>query len=810
MTKPTVREKKRRIWPYFLVPILVLITLAAVAAGVFVATAVAGAPELDKSDIVPDGYRTVVLDDEETLILTLIGEEANRIYVTLDEIPVNLQNAFVAIEDSRFWDHHGIDYRGVMRALWKDVSSRGISEGASTITQQLIKNNVLTGWTNETTFGEKLTRKLQEQHLALELEKTSSKEWILENYLNTINLGGGSWGVETASMRYFGKDVSQLTLSECAVLAAIPQSPSNYDPVRHPEANAERRAIVLQKMLEQGYITNSACKKALEDDVYARIEARNTSADAETFSYFEDAMLRQLLTDIEAELGLPEDEAWDLIYRGGLTIYTTQDTALQRICESAVNDESLYTSDAQASVVLIDNASGQVKAIVGGRGSKSASLTLNRATSSLRQPGSTIKILGEYAAILERGMATLGTVYDDAPYTYTNGTPVQNASGVCGGMTTLRRAIEQSTNIVALKCFQQVGINAVWDSLEKFGFAHLTTEDKVESLALGGTYNGVTNLEMTAAYSAIASGGTYTEPLFYTRVVDHSGRIILEREPETHQAVSKRTAALLTSAMEGVIERGTGTEAAFPGAALAGKSGTTTDSRDVWFVGFSPDFTCGVWGGYDDNSAQAGSAYVKRLWRSVMQQAQMFCSYSDFEGMDQLVSCRICTKCGNLAVTGLCDSTVQGDMTAEEYYVPGTQPKQSCTCHVKAELCTGSNMPAGRFCPSDSLETYVYLKEATPGTEDEPFVCPYDLDGETCSEHTSFFSGWFHSDRDEKDEPANEIPVVTPSPEPEEPGGYEGPSFAPPYEGGGYDPHAPEEPEEEEPKSWWERFWSWW
>ena len=740
-------SRARRIVKRVLLILLLLISVAALGAGGFAVYAVSRAPALDLSDVVPDGYRTTVLDSEGNTMLTLVGEESNRVYVTLDEMPDNLLGAFVAIEDARFWSHHGVDLRAVVRAAWKDLTAGGLAEGASTITQQLIKNNVLTGWTQEETAADKITRKLQEQYLAIQLEQNRSKEWILENYLNTINLGGGAWGVETASLRYFGKDVSQLTLSECAVLAAIPQSPSAYDPVSHPEANATRRQAVLDRMLEQGLITPSAYGKAAEDDVYARISRRSASGEAQVFSWFEDAMLAQVAADLQEELHCPEDEAWDLIYRGGLTIVTTQDTALQRICEQAVNNDSLYTTDAQSTVVLIDNATGQVRAIVGGRGEKTVSLAFNRAVDSVRQPGSTIKVIGEYAAAIERGYATLGTVFDDAPSTYTNGTPVYNASGTYAGMTTLRTAIENSVNVVALKCFREIGMNAVWHSLESFGLSHLGTEDKVEALALGGTYGGVTNLEMTAAYAAIANTGVYNEPLFYTRIIDHDGSVLLDRSPESHRAVSARTAALLTDAMTGVITRGTGTAAAFEGSELAGKSGTTTDARDAWFVGFSPDFTCGVWGGYDDNSAQSGSTYVKQIWKSVMQQAQIYCTRREFEAAEGLVSREICLKCGKLAVDGLCESTVQGDETRLEYFVSGTEPKEKCGCHVAVELCTDSGLPAGRWCPAASRETRVYLTRGTNGTADAAAVNPYGEDV-SCTTHTSIFDRLFPNGKD--------------------------------------------------------------
>lgn len=705
----------------------------------FVCYAIATAPPLDREDVSPDGYRTTVLDDQGEQQLTLMGEASNRVYITLDQIPKTLQQAVVAIEDERFYQHHGVDLRGIARAVYRDVTSGSLAEGASTITQQLIKNNVLSGWTEERTALEKVKRKLQEQYLALRLERETSKDWILENYLNTINLGGGAWGVETAAQRYFGKSVSELTLSESAVLAGITKSPSGYNPLKNPEANARRRTLVLDKMLELGNITQAEYDEAMADDVYARIEANSTGVEAEILSYFEDAMVYEIVEDLTEQLGYTEEAAWQLLYRGGLTVESTQNTALQTICEEEINRDSWYSSDAQSSIVMMDPATGQVKAIVGGRGEKNASLTLNRAVSSVRQPGSTVKIVGEYAAALDAGEVTLATVYDDAPYTYSNGSAVRNASGTYQGRTTVRKAIADSVNIVALKCFQQTGMETVWDTLQRFGFAHLSDADKVEALALGGTNGGVTNLELTAAYSAIAGGGTYLEPIYYTRILDREGNVLLENTQHRETAVSPETAALLTAAMQDVLTEGTGTAAYFSGMPLAGKSGTTTDLRDLWFVGYSPYYACGVWGGFDDNAQQSGGTYVKKLWGAVMQRAHQGLRYRCFEGLQELQECTVCSKCGLLAVDGLCEDTVQGDMTQREYFVPGTEPVETCNCHVKVELCEASGLPAGRYCPHSGVSRAVYLKEGTAGTADESAVAPEAADDGTCTMHSDLW-----------------------------------------------------------------------
>lgn len=708
----------------------------------FAVVTLMNAPDLNVLDVAPDGYRSVVLDDEGNEMVKLVGAESNRVYVTLDVIPQDLIDAVVAIEDERFWDHSGIDLRGIARALYINVTSGSVSQGASTITQQLIKNNVFSVGMGENTIVDKVQRKLQEQYLALRLENQVEKEWILENYLNTINLGGGTWGVSTAAQRYFGKTVAELTLSECAVLAGITQSPSYYNPLKNPDNNAARRKLVLDKMLELGCITQLEYDDALADNVYERIQENSISVAQDIFSYFEDALILQLVQDLQREKGMAEDDAWQLLYRGGLAIHATQDTMLQKICEDAINDPSRYSGDQQATVVVMDPYTGQVKAIVGGRGEKTGSLVWNRATSSVRQPGSAIKVVAEYAAALEDGTATLGTVYDDAPYTYSNGTPIRNANGAYAGRITVREGITSSNNIVALQCFQETGMDKIWKLLDDFGFEHLSDADRVESLALGGTNGGVTNLELTAAYSALANSGTYIQPAYYTKVMDREGNVLLEKEPEHREVVSTATAQLLTQAMTGVLTIGTGTQAYFSGMPLAGKSGTTTNARDVWFVGYSPYYACGVWGGFDDNSAQSGSSYVKKLWRDIMSQAHQGLETRDFTVGEGLVECDICKKCGNLAVKDLCDSSVQGDVTCREYFLPGTEPVQNCNCHVMVRTCTVSGQVAGSYCPESQTETKVYLMQGTAGTADAEAVCP-QTSADICTYHAHWWDWLF-------------------------------------------------------------------
>lgn len=759
------------------------------------------APDIADIDPTPTGYLSVVLDNEGNETATLVASGSNRVYVTLDEIPVDLQHAFVAIEDERFYEHNGIDIKGIIRAGFTGITTGEFSQGASTITQQLLKNNVFEGWTNES-WSEKIERKIQEQYLAVELTKVKSKDWILENYLNTINLGQNTLGVQAASKRYFGKDVSELTLSESAVIAGITKNPSAYNPVSYPEKNAERRKLVLKNMKEQGYITEEEYEEALADDVYSRIQQVNVEyAETDPNSYFVDAVIDQVVQDLVEKKGYTDTQAYKAIYNGGLTIESTQDMAIQQVCDEEVNNPDNYAGDVeysfsyrltvkkadgttenyseqtmlsyyqnsnpdydinfpseeeaqaaidaykaeimgegdtipeggesvvftlqpQAAMTIIDQATGEVKAIVGGRGDKTGSRTLNRATDTTRQPGSTFKVLAAYAPALDTAGMTLATVQDDAPFSYSNGTSLRNYDGTYRGFTTLRYAITKSINVVTVKTLTDISPQVGYDYLLNFGFTTLDQKDIVQSLALGGITNGVTNLELTAAYATIANGGTYTKPRFYTRVLDHDGNVLLDNTAETHTVLKETTAFLLTDAMKDVVTVGTGTKANFGTMPIAGKTGTTTKNRDALFAGYTPYYTCVVWCGYDDNSPQTGSqtSPPKVLWRNVMERIHENLEYKDFTKPDGIVTATVCKKSGKLAVEGLCDCDPRGSMVETEYFAAGTEPTEVCDHHISATICTVSGMLANEFCPAENRQTSVYIIGGSPDTEDGPYL----------------------------------------------------------------------------------------
>ena len=719
---------------------------------------IAGAPDVNDVDISPLGYATFLYDDQGTQIRQLSAPTSNRLPVSLDQIPVSLQHAVVAIEDERFYEHNGIDVRGIARAGMKAITTGNFSEGASTITQQLLKNNVFTDWTNESTQMERFTRKFQEQYLAVQVEKKYDKSVILENYLNTINLGAGSYGVQAASKKYFNKDVWDLNLSECATLAGITQNPTKFNPITNPKANSKRRKEVLDHMLDQNYISQDEYNEALNDDVYTRIQAaqmENTEEESTVYTYFEDEVTNQVISDLMNIKGYTKTQATNLLYSGGLKIMTTLDSSIQKILDEEYADPDNYPADVQyeldyaltvqdadgnqknyskemlqlyfrdqdpefdllfdspeegqqyvdqykasiladgstvvservnfapqpqSSMSVIDQHTGYVKALIGGRGEKTASLTLNRATDTTRQPGSTFKIVSTYAPALNEKGDTLATTFMDEPYEYPDGSPVNNATRSYGGETTIRKAIQNSINVVAVKCLEQVT-----PALGLTTLAHGTEADKDANgniwsdanlaTALGGITNGVKNVELCAAYAAIANGGNYIKPIYYTQILDHDGNVLIENTSVSRSVIKDSTAYLLTSAMEDVVKKGTGTACQLDNMTVAGKTGTTEDYNDLWFVGYTPYYTCAVWSGYDNNEKIPEDArnFHKNLWKKVMNRIHEGLDDKDFDMPSSVEKASVCSETGLLPRAGC--------PTITEYFDISSLPTEYCDKH---------------------------------------------------------------------------------------------------------------------------------
>ncbi len=797
---------------------------------------IASAPDISAMDVAPDGYATKVFDSDGAEVQTLSATGSNRIPVTIDKIPKDLQNAFIAVEDARFYEHNGIDAKGILRAAVATVTKGRLSQGASTITQQLIKNNVFNAY-NESTI-EKIKRKLQEQYLAVKLETMMDKSEILENYLNTINLGNGYYGVQAAANGYFGKDVSELTLSECAVIASITQSPANLNPIKYPENNKKRQTKVLNDMLKQELISKEQFDEALEDDVYARLQGLDVKVADSTYSYFVDTLIDVIIKDLMEQRGYDETQATNMVYKSGLQIYSTQDSNMQSIADRIINDTSnypastevsvsysltiketnnnvsyyshyamldwyqkeqnnpdfsltfsskdsalsyiekfknaklagggtvssekiTYTIQPQVSFSVMDQYNGQVKVLVGGRGDKSGNRTLNRAVDSKRQPGSSIKPIGVYGPALDTGAITLAAAIDDAPYYYSgeNGKLVSNyTKGQYLGLVTPRVALIHSLNVPAVKTLTKITPLVGFNYLEKFGISTLISpknainghHDVVQALALGGLTVGVRNIEMAAAYATYANGGVYTEPIYYTKVLDHDGNIILDNStPETHTVVKPTTAWLMTSALQSVASTGNAGKAQVANQPMAGKTGTTQNETDRWFCGYTPYYTAAMWVGYDDNSSGLSPNISQTtIWGKIMTEIHKDMPTKSFpEQSSGIVELQVCSQSGKLPVEGLCDSDPRGSQIITEYFSIDNQPTEYCDTHVKVNICNVSGQVASSKCTDVTAK--IFIKKAEPihatnadgsvvyKAEDEPYAIHETELSTLCNSHGS-------------------------------------------------------------------------
>ena len=576
----------------------------------------------------------------------------NRIWVSIEKMPQDLQDAFVAIEDQRFYKHHGVDIKRTTGAVLNYVLKGDSSYGGSTITQQLVKNI-----TNDKERTK--TRKIREIIRAILLESKISKEQILEMYMNTIYLSQGANGVEAAANVYFSKDVSQLTLAESACIAGITQHPATYDPLLNPENNEKKRKTVLEKMLELGYITQDEFDEAVNEKLEfnpGKEEERGIQ------SYFLDNLFEVLLDDLMKN-GYSEQFAIDMIYNGGLKIYSTVDPEVQKAMEEVFERDSSFpkfsgSEQPQSAMVISDPKTGEVKGIVGGRGEKSGNRILNRATQTTRQPGSSIKPIGVYAPALDLGIINLSSTIEDSPIEIGGWSP-KNYDGKYHGWVTARRAVASSYNIPAVRVLEEVTVDKSFRYLsDKLHMSTLVSSENqggkifsdknLSSLALGGLTHGVTVMDMNAAYSSFANGGMYIEPTVYTKVYDADGRILLEKEPEKERAFSEETAYLTTLLLKDVVTSGTGGGAQISNMDTCGKTGTTDDDMDRWFIGYTPYYVGSVWFGYDVQKtiSYGGTNPALSVWKNVMTKIHKPLAAKHFTEPDGVERMTVCAKTG--------------------------------------------------------------------------------------------------------------------------------------------------------------------
>lgn len=570
--------------------------------------------------------------DGNQVELTRLHGEENRIWVNLDDMSPHLKDAFIAIEDQRFEKHHGVDW---IRTIGVIVKPSNSGQGGSTITQQLIKN--LTDEKDVT-----IVRKFNEILSALNLERNYSKDEIIEAYLNTIYLSEGCYGVKTAAETYFGKDVSDLNIAECASIAAITQFPGKYDPLRKPENNRHRQLRILEEMLSQGFITQEEYDEAVAYEmVFTNSEnyqgsqvsdSESGSNENKIDSYYVDYVVKTVLEDLQ-KMGYTERKAKSLLYGGGLKIYTAVDFDVQNALEDVYENYKRMPDETVQGAMVVMNYEGRVLGLVGGTGEYSGSLELNRAFQSYRQPGSSIKPLSVYGPAFEKSLNDdsvdiyWSTLIDDRPLKEVDGKmwPTNEGGGYSGAKTTIQKGIANSLNTISARTLDMIGVDYAYDYItNRFHISSLSAADcDYAPLATGSLTEGVSVLEMTAAYAAFGNGGAYYQPYCYYKIEDSQGNVLIETDAAStkEQALTESTGWLMNKILQTVMTSGTGRSYKISGVECFGKTGTTTDSKDRWFVGGTPEYVAAVWYGYDmpkEIVYRLSSNPAGTIWETVM------------------------------------------------------------------------------------------------------------------------------------------------------------------------------------------------
>lgn len=734
------------IWFVVRTVLLIGILSGAMIGGIFmyyVKTTLTPTLDVNADDYTMNLSSIIMYEDKNTgkwdELQTIYGEE-NRIWVDYDQIPEGMWKAAVAIEDQRFFKHNGVDWKrtaGATANLFLHTSS---TYGGSTITQQLLKN--MTGDNDGT-----VNRKVREIFRALEFEKKYSKEEILELYLNTIYLGQTCYGVQTAAQFYFGKDVKDLSVAECASIIAITNNPSLYGPMSTVvitdkdtgakktarEMNKSRQENILREMKDQGLIDESTYNEAVSETlqftdgsvsaqelVAAENAEKSNGAVTGVNSYFVDQVILDVSNDLAKELGITAKEARIKLYNGGYTIYSTVDPHIQEIAESVYENRSNLdvTSSSgqqlQSGITIVDPSTGNVVAMVGKVGVKDRNLGWNYATGN-RQCGSAIKPVTVYSPALDAGVITMASTFDDYPVRLLNDNPWPKNSPVgYKGWTTLASGVANSVNTVAVQTVEKLGIsNSFTFATEKMNLDLVADDINTASLGLGGLTNGVSTEEMAAAFAVFPNGGVYNSPRLYIKVEDADGNVILDNETDTHVAVKETTAYFMNELLQGVMNGGTASRYKLSGMASAGKTGTTSDNYDRYFVGYTPYYSAAVWCGYDNNERISYSGNpAASMWNKVMQKIADEQENKSFpKPSSGLVTVSVCADSG-LLVTDACAADLRGSRVRQVTVATGTAPVESCNLHKFYDYCTEGKCLATEFCPPAS-DTQVGLLDYT-------------------------------------------------------------------------------------------------
>ena len=728
------KKKKHIILRLFKWLIILFILLAIVGAAIFFGIFFSDKWDISMDDLTLSNINTTIYDRDGNEIGSVSGEEKRK-FIPLSEMPENLKNAYIAIEDKTFYSHYGINLKRTIGATIKYVLNRGNSAafGGSTITQQLVKN-LKKDKDNSGVAG--VQRKIREMSRAYKVEKMLSKDQILELYLNIIFVGGDAYGVQLGSQYYFSKNVGDLSLAECAFLAGVNDAPNSYNPFgenNHADIIKKRTKTVLAEMKDQKMITEEEYNAAVaEVEEGLKFNKGSTSA-ANTMSYLAKAALNSVVKQYAEEKDLDKEYAEAKIYGGGYKIYTTQNSWVQSTMEEVYRsgDYMLWNRDGehvQSAMVVIDHKTGQVVGCMGGFGDDVDSNGLNRAVQSLRQPGSAIKPLAAIAPGLESGIITASTVYDESSTSFGGFHPTNSNVG----LITVRKAIEISANTTEVKIMRELGPSNSIEFMKKMGITTLDEEkDNGLTTVLGGVTYGISPLEMAAAYATIANNGVYITPIFFTKVEDGNGNVILEPKQEKNRVMSEENAFIEQSILTGPVSgsSGTATNCKISGMDTAGKTGTTTSNKDRWMCGFTPYYTAAVWYGFDEPQYMSSYNTARNIWAAVMRPIHEGLESARFEKPANVVSATVCKVSGKCAVDG-CEDTYT------EYFVRGTVPGH-CDGHQTLNICKETGKIATEFCEDTEERTYTVKPEKERNgnwnTNDDG---KYDVPTETCDVHT--------------------------------------------------------------------------
>lgn len=767
------------------IPLIAVVTacLCGLALAFYIGICVIPNSDIDVSSYSEDLAKTTVIyakdpDTGEYDVYETLEGDVNRQWVSLSEIPEDLQNAVVAIEDQRFYSHHGVDWLRTLGAVQGFITGddRG---GGSTITQQLIKN--LTGNNDKS-----VKRKINEIFQALTLEKNlgdTAKDQILEMYLNTIPYGNRAAGVKVAAMTYFGKELDELNLAECAVLAAIPNAPTRYNPFRNPDNVKERQTLVLEKMLQLGFITQSEYDEAINTELVYHSDAYEQNTN-EPYSWFTEAIISDLTEDLQQTENISYDLARSRVMSGGLQIYATIDLDVQEAMDEVFTNEANFPSAQkngvvpQAAMVVCDKQ-GNIVGLVGGRGEKEGSLLTNRATMSTRQPGSSIKPLAVYGPAMDAGAITPYSVVTDMPFKVYDGKAwPRNDNRRYQGQMVVKEAIAHSINCVAVRVLDMITPQTSYEFLhDTLGFEHLNPSADIDyaPLALGGMNGGVTVREMAAGYTIFANNGKFSGSRTYSKVLDSEGNVLIDyTAPEEVNAFqNEKTAYYMLDCLKEVTDSGTGSRATISGIETAGKTGTTTSKRDVWFCGLTPYYVGATWFGYDQSYNLDGISgnTALSLWTAVMRRIHSDLPSADFDMGDDsnFVEAVYCVDSG-LAPTDACEDDSRGSRVEVGRFWKGDEPTDECNLHKYVTICRDSGLIASDRCRRTTTVsrldlTRMFPMDFSPEIEDAEYCFTGDNDpvgsGDVtvsggsmgvCHRSHSFFS--FGRDEDEsEDEP---------------------------------------------------------